>query len=61
MSKNKKDFVEYLNKYGENLKREEWIIKGKNRFTGRQNYGVMLKRYDPVQFEAMYKEWLENN
>ena len=30
---------------------------GKDRYTGRDNYGVMLKRYDPIAFEVGYNEW----
>ena len=37
--------------------REEWMIGGKDRYTGRDNYGVMLKRYDPIAFEVGYREW----
>lgn len=28
-----------------------------DRYTGRDNYGVMLKRYDPIAFEVGYNEW----
>lgn len=30
---------------------------GKNRYKFRENYGTMLKRYDPVSFEVGFKEW----
>lgn len=46
-----------LNDLGNSLSREEWIIGGKDRYTGRDNYGVMLKRYDPIAFEVGYNEW----
>lgn len=46
-----------LNALGSSLSREEWIIGGKDRYTGRDNYGVMLKRYDPIAFEVGYNEW----
>ena len=48
--KSKKDYISMLNDLGNSLSREEWIIGGKDRYTGRDNYGVMLKRYDPIAF-----------
>lgn len=60
MKKNKKEFVEYLNGLSPDRESEEWVIGGKNRWTGRENYGLMLKRYNPVAFEAAYREWKEN-
>ena len=50
--KSKKDYINMLNDLGNSLSREEWIIGGKDRYTGRDNYGVMLKRYDPIAFEV---------
>lgn len=50
--KSKKDYISMLNDLGNSLSREEWIIGGKDRYTGRDNYGVMLKRYDPIAFEV---------
>lgn len=55
--KSKKDYISMLNDLGNSLSREEWIIGGKDRYTGRDNYGVMLKRYDPIAFEVGYREW----
>ena len=55
--KSKKDYISMLNDLGNSLSREEWIIGGKDRYTGRDNYGVMLKRYDPIAFEVGYNEW----
>ena len=49
--KSKKDYISMLNDLGNSLSREEWIIGG------RDNYGVMLKRYDPIAFEVGYNEW----
>lgn len=51
--KSKKDYISMLNDLGNSLSREEWIIGGKDRYTGRDNYGVMLKRYDPIAWEAL--------
>ena len=57
----KKDYIEFLNELVVPDKDDErWIIGGKNRCTGRSNYGVMLKRYDPIGFQVGYKEWVEN-
>lgn len=55
--KSKKDYISMLNDLGNSLSREEWIIGGKDRYTGRDNYRVMLKRYDPIAFEVGYNEW----
>lgn len=38
---------------------EAWIIGGKNRYCGRENYGTMIKRYDPIGFNVGYREWAE--
>lgn len=57
----KKDYIEFLNELVVPDKDDErWIIGGKNRCTGRSNYGVMLKRYDPIGFQVGYREWVEN-
>lgn len=55
--KDTKNHISMLNDLGNSLSREEWIIGGKDRYTGRDNYGVMLKRYDPIAFEVGYNEW----
>ena len=55
--RSKKDYISMLNEFGGPLSREEWIIGGKDRYTGRDNYGDMLKRYDPIAFEVGYNEW----
>lgn len=57
----RKEYIAYLNEIGEGLSRDEWIMAGKDRFTGRDNYGVMLKRYDPIAFEVGFKEWRNDN
>lgn len=38
---------------------EAWIIGGKNRYCGRENYGTMIKRYNPIGFNVGYREWAE--
>ena len=35
--KSKKDYISMLNALGSSLSREEWIIGGKDRYTGRDN------------------------
>lgn len=60
MNKEKKTikaFVEVLNECSPESDSESWIIGGKNRYCGRNNYGVMLKRYDPIAFKVAYDEW----
>lgn len=51
--KTKKEFVSYLNGLVTDRDDDRWIIGGKNRWAGRSNYGLMLKRYDPVVFEVL--------
>lgn len=58
MKKTKKEYVEFLNGLVDaDPGDDRWIIGGKNRYTGRRNYGTMLKRYDPVGFEVGFNEW----
>lgn len=58
MKKTRKEYVEFLNGLVDaDPGDDRWIIGGKNRYTGRRNYGTMLKRYDPVGFEVGFKEW----
>lgn len=58
MKKTKKECVEFLNGLVDaDPEDDRWIIGGKNRYTGRKNYGTMLKRYDPIGFEVGFKEW----
>lgn len=59
MRKNKKLFEACLNDMSPDRDSEEWIIGGKNRYCGRDNWGTMLKRYDPIAFEVSYREWKE--
>lgn len=59
--KTKKEFEVYLNGMSPDSDSEKWIIGGKNRYCYRNNYGAMLKRYDPVAFEVAFKEWREEN
>lgn len=61
IKKSKKDFEVYLNSLSPDSDSEEWIIGGKNRYCQRDNYGTMLKRYDPIAFEVAYREWKESN
>lgn len=57
MKKTKKEYVEFLNELVDaDPEDDRWIISGKSRYTGRKNYGTMLKRYDPVGFEVGFKE-----
>lgn len=58
MKKTRKEYVEFLNGLVDaDPGDDRWIIGGKNRYTGRRNYGTMLKRYDPVGFEVGFNEW----
>lgn len=59
MKKNKKVFEAHLNNMSPDCDSEEWIIGGKNRYCQRDNYGTMLKRYDPIAFNMAYREWRE--
>lgn len=55
--KSRKEFERYLNNLSPDSDSEEWIIGGKNRYCYRDNYGTMLKRYDPIAFQIAYEEW----
>lgn len=50
MGKSRKDYEKYLNSISPDRDDEAWIIGGKNRYCGRENYGTMIKRYDPIGF-----------
>lgn len=53
----RKEYEEYLNGMSPDPDSEKWIIGGKNRYCYRNNYGAMLKRYDPIGFEVGLKEF----
>lgn len=55
----RKEYETYLNNMSPDRDSEEWIIGGKNRYCGRENYGTMMKRYDPIGFNVGYREWVE--
>ena len=57
MGKSRKDYEKYLNSISPDRDDEAWIIGGKNRYCGRENYGTMIKRYDPIGFNVGYREW----
>lgn len=59
MGKSRKDYEKYLNSISPDRDDERWIIGGKNRYCGRENYGTMIKRYDPIGFSVGYREWVE--
>lgn len=50
MGKSRKDYEKFLNSISPDRDDEAWIIGGKNRYCGRENYGTMIKRYDPIGF-----------
>lgn len=57
MGKSRKDYEKFLNSISPDRDDEAWIIGGKNRYCGRENYGTMIKRYDPIGFNVGYREW----
>lgn len=59
MGKSRKDYEKFLNSISPDRDDEAWIIGGKNRYCGRENYGTMIKRYDPIGFNVGYREWVE--
>jgi hypothetical protein len=59
MGKSRKDYEKFLNSISPDRDDEAWIIGGKNRYCGRENYGTMIKRYDPIGFNVGYREWAE--
>ena len=52
MGKSRKDYEKFLNSISPDRDDEAWIIGGKNRYCGRENYGTMIKRYDPIGFNV---------
>lgn len=44
MGKSRKDYEKFLNSISPDRDDEAWIIGGKNRYCGRENYGTMIKR-----------------
>ena len=52
MGKSRKDYEKYLNSISPDRDDEAWIIGGRNRYCGRENYGTMIKRYDPIGFNV---------
>lgn len=42
MGKSRKDYEKYLNSISPDRDDERWIIGGKNRYCGRENYGTMI-------------------
>lgn len=57
MGKSRKDYEKFLNSISPDRDDEAWIIGGKNGYCGRENYGTMIKRYDPIGFNVGYREW----
>lgn len=57
MGKSRKDYEKFLNSISPDRDDEAWIIGGKNRYCGRENYGTMIKRYDPIGFNVGHREW----
>ena len=55
MGKSRKDYEKYLNSISPDRDDEAWIIGGKNRYCGRENYGTMIKRYDPIGFNVGFR------
>lgn len=48
MGKSRKDYEKFLNSISPDRDDEAWIIGGKNRYCGRENYGTMIKKFDVV-------------
>lgn len=55
----KKEYEKYLNGMSPDSDSDKWIMGGKNRFCHRENYGTMMKRYDPIAFEIGFREMNE--
>ena len=47
-----------LNKLYKEIEEAEVDLNA-NRYCGRENYGTMIKRYDPIGFNVGYREWVE--
>lgn len=50
MGKSRKDYEKFLNSISPDRDDEAWIIGGKNRYCGRENYGTMheIKKVNPL-------------
>ena len=59
MKKTKKEYEEYLNELSPDFESDEWIIGGVYRrsLAVLKKWGTVLRRYDPIGFEAGYQEW----
>lgn len=42
MGKSRKDYEKFLNSISPDRDDEAWVIGGKNRYCGRENYGTMI-------------------
>lgn len=48
MGKSRKDYEKYLNSISPDRDDERWIIGGKNRYCGRENYGTMINGHNLI-------------
>lgn len=39
---------------------DAWFIAGKDRYTGRRNYGTLLRRHDPIAFRCGYWDYINS-
>lgn len=53
--KSRKDYEKYLNSISPDRDDEAWIIGGKNRYCGRENYGTMIKTKKPTRYGCRQK------
>ena len=58
MGKSRKDYEKFLNSISPDRDDEAWIIGGKTGIVV-ENYGTMIKRYDPIGFNVGYREWVK--
>lgn len=60
--KTKSNYVYHLNGLSPSFESEDWIIGGKRRnyYAQRKQYGVALRKYDPIAFQVGYQEWRDN-
>lgn len=61
MKRTRKQYEAFLNEISPDCESELWIIGGKNRYTRRNNWGTMMKRYDPIGFQEGFIEWSMND
>lgn len=59
LKKTKNNYVNYLNGLSPDYESDRWIMRGRRRkyYALRKEYGVALRKYNPIAFNVGYNEW----